>query len=604
MAADDRGDVFTSPDGLTWTTTGSVGTNVLSRIAYGSGRFVAYSTSGNVLSSENGSAWTVRASAPNVFQDIIFANGLFVIVGTDRTMTSADGINWSANIGALPTTSGPASVAYGSGIFAVVRNSAYIYTSPDGVTWTPRQPNGAYVMGAAISYGNGFFLASGARSGGPVPRMWAFTNDNNAVALPDVSYRYWNQLLFDGAKFIGTWGTNIYTSVDGTNWPAASIPFPAGVRRMAYGSGVYLAISYSSTPMLRSLNGTDWTQVSIASSDRGFSTFAGAYAAGRYVLIGPDGVVTSTDGINFTRSATGPKTLNGITAVGGQFAAVGLGGGIFLSSDGLAWSYVRSGTAKTLNSIAHGAGRYVAVGVDGGIRVSLNGVVWSGTWSGTDYTLNAVAFGNGQFVAVGNVGIILTSPDGAVWTPQVNPNFSTLNQVVYGGGKFVAGGANGAVVTSVNGTVWTDQASIINVALQRLAYGDGLYVGIASNGRVFSSTDGNAWQERLDLGVPNIVGTAFMNDEWFVTGSGGTIYGTAPEGTSILSAATNPGTGNFEVKVTSDDIGATYRLQSCTNLQVQSWSDVTTFIQTQPVTTVIVPGGVGAPQCFYRTVTP
>ena len=608
IAADDRGDVFTSPDGLTWTTTGSVSTNVLSRIAYGSGRFVAFSTSGNLLSSENGSVWTVRASATNVFQDIIFANGLFVIVGTDRTMTSADGINWSANMGALPVVpfTPAAAVAYGNGLFAVVRNSSAIYTSPDGVAWTTRQPNSGYLWGTAISYGNGYFLVSGVWSfaGQLRPRMWAFTNDSNAVALPDVSLRSWNQFLFDGSKFIGTYFTNIYTTVDGTNWPAANTPFPAGVRRMVYGNGVYLAISYSSTPLLRSLNGTDWTAVSIASPDRIFSTFAGAYAAGRYVLIGPHGVVTSTDGINFTRDASAPKTLNGITTAGGQFAAVGLGGGIFLSSDGLAWSFARSGTVKTLYSIAHGAGRYVAVGLDGAIRVSLNGIVWGGAWSGTDYTLNAVAFGNGQFVVVGIGGIILTSPDGAVWTPQANPSFSALNQVVYGGGKFVAVGANGTVLTSVNGTDWTVQAPLSNTTLQRFAYGDGLYVGIATNGLVFSSTDGTAWQPRTDLGLPPLAGSTFMNDRWFVMGSGGTIYGTAPAGTSILSAATNPGTGNFEVKVTSDDIGATYRLQSCTNLQAQTWSDVTSFIQTQPVTTVIVPGGVGAPQCFYRTVTP
>ena len=190
IAADDRGDVFTSPEGLSWTTTGSVGTNVLSRIAYGSGRFVAFSTSGNLLSSENGSVWTVRASATNVFQDIIFANALFVIVGTDRTMTSADGINWSANLGALPVVSffTSASVAYGNGLFAVVRNGSAIYTSPDGVTWTPRQPNSGYLWGTAISYGNGYFLVSGVWSlaGQLRPRMWAFTNDNNAIALPDV----------------------------------------------------------------------------------------------------------------------------------------------------------------------------------------------------------------------------------------------------------------------------------------------------------------------------------------------------------------------------------------------------------------------------------
>src|SRR6266511_6444728 len=65
IAADNRGDVFASLDGLTWTAIGNVGTELLTEIVFGSGRYVAYSvSSGHFLSSEDGASWTLRASVP------------------------------------------------------------------------------------------------------------------------------------------------------------------------------------------------------------------------------------------------------------------------------------------------------------------------------------------------------------------------------------------------------------------------------------------------------------------------------------------------------------------------------------------------------------
>jgi hypothetical protein len=609
IAADDRGDVFRSPDGLTWSATGNVGTNLLLRFAYGGGRFVAYSSSGNVLSSEDGSVWTVRGSAPqHNLREITYGNGTFVAVGNDRVMTSPDGISWTTTFDVSGPGAGFLSISYGNGFFAAVMNVGFIYTSSDGITWMPHQPDAGYSLSSFIAYGNGFFIAPGVtRLGGSsfIPGIWASTNGNNWTRLSTNASYVAQQLIFGGGTFLGIGNSGVVsTSTDGTNWVQTSLPAGQTIQRAAYGNGVFVGVwpGYTVGSILRSSNGTEWTQVPVVAADRSFTTSAGAYSAGRYVLVGPS-LATSTDGIHFTKSASAPNGINAITYSAGQFIVVSADGSISRSTDGLAWNPARSGTVKSLNSITYGAGRYVTVGEDGTIRVSQDGVLWAGAWSGTDYGLYGVAFGNGQFVAVGYQGIILTSPDGSGWTVQYNSDLSTLSKVLFDGARFVAVGSGGAVVTSANGIAWARQSTGITDSLQNITYGDGLYVAVGVSGKVFSSTDAVSWQQRSELGVQDVLGSAFLNNVWLLGGSGGTIYGTVPPGALILSAASNSANGNFEVSVSGGQIGATYQLLSCTNLSTDIWSGVTTFVQTQPVTVVPVPGGVGAPQCYYRAVS-
>ena len=52
----------------------------------------------------------------------------------------------------------------------------------------------------------------------------------------------------------------------------------------------------------------------------------------------------------------------------------------------------------------------MAVGRGGAILTSPDGVTWTQRTSGTSRDLNGVAYGNGLFVAVGDFGIIFTSP--------------------------------------------------------------------------------------------------------------------------------------------------------------------------------------------------
>jgi len=140
-------------------------------------------------------------------------------------------------------------------------------------------------------------------------------------------------------------------------------------------------------------------------------------------------------------------SLNGVTYGNGLFVAVGEGGTILTSRDGVTWTQRTSGTSNDLYSVTYGNGLFVAVGAKGTILTSPDGVSWTARASGTDEWLWGVAYGNSTFVAVGGGGAILTSPDGVTWTQRTSLEKSDLLSVVYGNGRFVAVGG-GTILTS------------------------------------------------------------------------------------------------------------------------------------------------------------
>ncbi len=204
------------------------------------------------------------------------------------------------------------------------------------------------------------------------------------------------------------------------------------------------------------------------------------------------------------------NALNAITYADGQFVAVGAGGAVATSLDGLTWEAELIGpvygasTYYTLNGIACGNGAFVAVGytmtgtsVTGeAIVISRDGVTW-GTAVFPDSTrqLEAVTYGGGQFVAVGDGGTVLTSPDGTNWTAQLSMTTDWLVAVAYGNDTYVALGMGGTLVSSKDGTNWTEQTLSAWSSFSGLAYGNGTFVAVAGGGASFvcTSTNGYDW---------------------------------------------------------------------------------------------------------------
>ena len=166
-----------------------------------------------------------------------------------------------------------------------------------------------------------------------------------------------------------------------------------------------------------------------------------AYGSGRFVVVGSDfgpfapfawTTLTSTSGVNWQRQKGNGFALGGVTYGNGLFVAVGNDkggpGAVVTSLDGINWTRRSAGTGQYLTGVAFGADRFVALGSLGSLLTSTNGIAWTESTIGPGI-FNDITYGAGQFVAVGSDGRILTSPDGTTWTTRTSNTAADLNAV-------------------------------------------------------------------------------------------------------------------------------------------------------------------------------
>ncbi len=593
VALDSAGYVLTTADGVSWMNRGPSTVKSPRTVNYLGGKFVVTGEAGEIATSVDTISWTARASGTTqTLVSVTYGNGTFVAVGTGATiLSSPDGLTWTSRVNDLNPAYGFVGVAFGSGRFVAANGVGIPYTSEDGSVWTQRPVSGM-LQHVSIAVGNDRFVVDawyrfGPGSSYPVP--WTSTNGLDwvrASSAPAIG----SKIFFGGVFF--TLGIGISKSADGVAMTPGNLPGDVSIVGLAYGNGNYFGVGRGK--VAKSSDGLNWTVIPNA-GDYSMTISSATYGADKYVFFGSGSIFTSTDGVSYQR-VTDPAALSGGVSryIGGKFVSLGAGT-IAHSEDALSWTRVRSGTLKTLRGQAYGAGRWVTVGDAGEIRVSEDLRLWQGLWSGTDYPLNSVVYAQGKFVAVGYLGIIYSSPDGLIWTQQTNDDLGTLRGILYGNGKFVAYGDS--LLTSTDGVTWARRS--LPAGINRITFGGDTFVATGSSDRtVQTSADGINWETK---NVPTSGVVEFLNGAYFLFGANGAILQSTPVGATVLSAAS--ASGSFEVTITGTQVGTTYRLQSCTDLAADIWADVTTFVATQSITVIPVPGGVGAPLCYYRAVT-
>lgn len=164
------GVIWRSTDAVTWTPPTSGTTNALYAVTVtGTGGFVATGASGTILTSVNGIIWTtVPPVTTNSLYGITYANNKYVAVGTAGTiLTSADAATWDVPTSNTSSTLNTLkSIAYappvigttGSGTFVAVGSSGSMVISSDkGLTWAPTtSPFSTSTIINAITYGRQF----------------------------------------------------------------------------------------------------------------------------------------------------------------------------------------------------------------------------------------------------------------------------------------------------------------------------------------------------------------------------------------------------------------------------------------------------------------
>ena len=251
------------------------------------------------------------------------------------------------------------------------------------------------------------------------------------------------------------------------------------------------------------------------------------------------------------------------TPVGIHVVAVGAGGAMFSSADGIAWNPLNSVVASDLNAVLFNTSTYVAVGAGGVILGSTDGLNWQIETSKTTNNLKGLTSnGAGVFIAVGANGTIVSYTSAAGGTVLSSATSNNLNAVTYYGGRMVAVGAGGIILTSADGINWTAVASGTTQDLNGVSFGAGLYVAVGATGTVLTSPDGLTWTVRPAI-TPNNLAAVTMGSQFVAIASGGGIF-TSPDG--ITWTAQTSGTTNDLKAVASGNGGYSIVGAAGTNL--------------------------------------
>jgi hypothetical protein len=166
----------------------------------------------------------------------------------------------------------------------------------------------------------------------------------------------------------------------------------------------------------------------------------------------------------------------------------------------------RGGFGTQSNSIAYnGSNLYVAVGSGGTIQTSPDGITWTSRTSNTANVLTKVAFGNGIWVAVGYSGTLVSSTDGTTWTVRTsNMGVNDIYGLAFGNGIFVGVGTGGGttntggIIYSTDGITWTRKSQSLTVGSTYLCAvwnGNNWIVGggFSTNNHLYASTPSGTW---------------------------------------------------------------------------------------------------------------
>jgi len=274
---------------------------------------------------------------------------LFLVMGELGIATSYDGTNWTLNTPPFFNQYGAGRVTYGNGIFVVIDVlEPYISISADGVNWVGIQvlTNGYW---NSVTYGNGLFVAVGGLAGSnpPTGAHCMTSPDGINWTIRTVPGEEWRDVVYGNGLFVAIGSQPpIMTSPDGINWTGRTAPgfgISVGRKMLAYGNGVFVAVSEYSVPpaMIISHDGIYWTEVDV-------SQYMGPYNTGFISLSYANGlffgstygsvVIVSSDGVNWSLSSNlDVNHAQSVLGANGLFVAVGASY-ISTSTDANTWS--------------------------------------------------------------------------------------------------------------------------------------------------------------------------------------------------------------------------------------------------------------------------
>lgn len=503
------GAIYTSTDGLTWTSTYTTAASALYGAVYGGGRWTVVGTNGKIYTSTNGTSWSET-------QDV--GDAAFSKVAYDGTG------RWTAITGSVVAVGNPPPNEGQAGS---------IYTSTNGTSWTLvtniKAPPGLYSI---ASNGSGQWRASSNET--IDGEIYASTGDG----------KYWHR-VYDGS--------------------ASSL----SITKMHYGNGRWTTGSSAGERIIGSTDGNTWTIVNSAAGATGATSATYGAGPGRWVMVGEGKIWHSLTGIVWTAASGGAGDFMGVAydPVGVRFSAVTTNGRIYTSTNATTWTLAQTISGASFGDVEHdGVGRWNAVGVGGIVYTSTNGTTWTLQATLASDGLTDIHYAAGRWVTVGDDSTgAFTSTDGLTWTKVLTPtgsdevvgvSYNASNTTWVAVANMGYSGNISAIYTSTNGTTWTRNLTGL-VTLEDVAYGAGRWTIVGTGtGLIYGSTDGTTWSMVADLGpTVSLYGVTYGGGRWTATGKAGTtgkIY-TSTNGTTWTE--TYSGSGGVPAAVAYDGSG-------------------------------------------------
>ncbi|RZI44195.1 hypothetical protein EGT07_01840 [Herbaspirillum sp. HC18] len=615
-----NGGVLTSTDGVIWTISPKFTDEQLKKILFAGNRFVAFGDQGSVFSSTNGAEWTQTKNALPEMLDVAFVGSRFIAVLTKGIVTSDDAVTWTtrwpvgdASFEGFSYPIGEQSrIRFMGGKFFVLSDTA-IYESTDGTAWVrvAKPPEAPQMMMRSISYGNGLFILmlsypklTGDVYTGIPPGSYIYSSPDGLTWTPRFSSttEVFHTVAFMQDQFIAAGQDGaLRTSSDGINWTAHGSGTTEWMTDVVYVNGQYVALG---STLFHSADGISWSAAStnrqardvisrliqangklFALAGRSIGTTTDGkswnfvspivpvfeepdvtFANGLFVAVGgglsvwytiyvpgdplPEGwLLTSADGVRWTLRAVGSDmSLKSVVHGGGRFVAVGgpsvsnAGSTILTSEDGMTWTRQKAPSNAMLSKVVYGAGQYIAISNDlvakgddpirryeGSIIGSTDGVNWTIRLPAIDGEVEGIAYGNGRFAVAANVlsdnsasgytNVIYTSTDGIRWTSNPYP-YHVFAGIAFSNGMFVSGGA-ADLISSSDGIQWT-RHPVGDVFLLKIVADAGNFIAYSATDMMrvyFTSTDGTQWTRNFHAeSIGGMSTAAYGASKWVMFG--------------------------------------------------------------------------------------
>jgi hypothetical protein len=271
-------------------------------------------------------------------------------------------------------------------------------------------------------------------------------------------------------------------------------------------SGLTNGVTYSFAMNARTGGGKGGEQTA---SQPATPRFAGAsWSAGSTAVTG----TTDLHGLAY-------GTVTDTTGSSSNYVAVGTGGKLYKSTDGITWVAVTPNTALATDFKAaiYAFGKYIAVGKQvnptpqgtSNIVSSSNLVDWTPAAGSISSGINAIASNGSTVVAVGDGGTAYSTTNGTDWAPVVTglANTINVNGLTYSSAVgWVLVGTNGTLITSTDLTNWNIPASgAVGSDINAVAVNSSnVFLAVGASGMAISSIDGANWSAPRTLGTaPN-----------------------------------------------------------------------------------------------------